>query len=65
MAHCCDGQVTGRILLHPMAPLGSARFWTISARERAPSIYNRGYSATREQAMTDFKKRWMQGTVKH
>ena len=61
----CDGQVIGRILLHLMAPPGQRWYWAISAREQAPSIYNRGYSATREQAMTDFKTRWMQGTVKH
>jgi hypothetical protein len=30
--------------------------WTITAREQPPSIHNRGYSATREQAMVDFKR---------
>jgi hypothetical protein len=33
-------------------------FWTITAREIPPSVHNRGYSATREQAMADFKMRW-------
>jgi len=33
-------------------------FWTITAREIPPSVHNRGYSATREQAMADFKTRW-------
>ena len=32
--------------------------WTILARERAPSIYDHGYSASREDAMSDFKSRW-------
>jgi hypothetical protein len=27
-------------------------------RERAPSIYDHGYSAGREDAMSDFKSRW-------
>jgi hypothetical protein len=26
--------------------------------EKPPSVYNKGYSATREQAMADFKARW-------
>jgi hypothetical protein len=43
--------VVGRIMLD--------RFWTITAREIPPSVYNRGYSATREQAMADFKARWL------
>jgi hypothetical protein len=34
-------------------------FWTITAMERPPSVYNKGYSATREQAMVDFKARWL------
>src|SRR5262245_4200208 len=33
-------------------------FWTITAREIPPSVDSRGYSATREQAMADFKARW-------
>jgi hypothetical protein len=28
------------------------------AREIPPPVHNRGYSATREQAMADFKARW-------
>jgi len=30
-------------------------FWTITAGEMPPSVHNHGYSATREQAMKDFK----------
>ena len=49
------GKVVGRIMLHPQAPKDQPWFWTITAREIPPSVYNRGYSATREQAMADFK----------
>jgi hypothetical protein len=34
--------------------------WTITAQEYPPTIHNRGYSATREQAMADFKAQWLQ-----
>jgi hypothetical protein len=51
-------KVVGRIMLHPQAPEDQPWFWTITAREIPPSVYNHGYSATREQAMADFKKQW-------
>jgi hypothetical protein len=50
--------VVGRIMLHPQAPKDHPWFWTITAREIPPSVHNRGCSATREQAMADFKKQW-------
>jgi hypothetical protein len=31
---------------------------TITGREQPPSVYNRGYAASREQAMRYFKARW-------
>ncbi len=34
-------------------------FWTITAREHPPSIHSRGYSGTREEAMTEFKAQWL------
>jgi len=51
--------VVGRITLRPQAPKDKPWFWTITARQIPPSVHNRGYSTTREQAMTDFKARWL------
>jgi hypothetical protein len=53
-----SGPVVGRIMLHPQAPKDQPWFWTITAREAKPSVYNSGYSGRREQAMADFKARW-------
>ncbi|MGA7664528.1 MAG: hypothetical protein WBW13_06715, partial [Pseudolabrys sp.] len=33
--------------------------WTITAREQPRSVYNRGYAASREQAMRYFKARYI------
>jgi hypothetical protein len=51
--------VVGRITLHPQAPNEKPWFWTITARQIPPSVHNSGYSTTREQAITDFKTRWL------
>jgi hypothetical protein len=56
--------VVGRITLHPQAPKDKPWFWTITARQIPPSVHNRGYSTTREEAMTDFKTRWLAGEQK-
>ena len=51
----------GRIFLSPHSPPDRNWMWTITAREYPPTIHSRGYSATREQAMADFKTRWLNG----
>jgi hypothetical protein len=54
-----SGPVVGRIMRHPQAPDGQPRFWTITAPEQPPSVYNRGYAASRDQAMRYFKARYV------
>jgi hypothetical protein len=48
-----SGPVVGRIMRHPQAP---PWFWTITARGQTPSVYNRGYAASRGQAMRHFRR---------
>ena len=48
---CC----IGRVFVLAQAPQGRPRFWTITARAYPPTAHDRGYSATREQPMVDFK----------
>ena len=47
----------GRIMLHPQAPQNQPWFWTITARF-PQSTHDRGYAASREQAMAEFKEAW-------
>ena len=54
-----SGGVVGRIFRQPRAPMEQPWFWTITAREQPPSVYNRGYAANREQAMRYFKARYL------
>ena len=54
-----SGGVVGRIMRHPQAPEDQPWFWTITAPEQPPSVYNRGYAASREQAMRYFKARYL------
>ena len=54
-----SGRVVGRIFRQPRAPKEQPWFWAITAREKSPSDHNRGYAASREQAMRDFKARYV------
>src|SRR5215510_926967 len=54
-----SGPVVGRIMRHPQASERQPWFWTITAREQPSSVYNRGYAASREQAMRYFKARYV------
>ncbi|HVR59323.1 MAG TPA: hypothetical protein VMT72_21130 [Pseudolabrys sp.] len=49
----------GRIFLSPASPPDRNWMWTITAREHPPTIHIRDYSATREQAMKDFRTQWL------
>jgi hypothetical protein len=53
------GRVIGRILRPPEAPENEPWFWTITDPEKMGSVHNSGYSETREQAIADFKTRWL------
>lgn len=53
------GRVVGRIVRHPQARKGHEWLWMISAREIKPSTANRGYAATRDKAMAEFKAWWL------
>ena len=52
---CESDRCIGRIFLPPQSPPDRSWMWTITTRDYPRTIHSRGYSATREQAMTDFK----------
>jgi hypothetical protein len=55
-----DGdRIIGRIFLSPQSPPDRNWMWTITARDYPRSIHSRGYCATREEAMKDFKTQWL------
>ena len=53
------GRVIGRIFMPLRTTDDKPWFWMITAGEKATSIGSRGCSATCEQAIADFKARWL------
>ena len=50
-----DGdRVIGRIVRHPQAPNEAPWFWAITAESRKPSLTDRGYAASCEDAIAQF-----------
>jgi hypothetical protein len=54
-----DRKTVGRILWTHAASKETPWFWTITAQVPQQYPHDRGYAASREQAMTDFKARWL------
>ena len=55
-----DGEdCVGHIMRTPKSPPGKPWFWTIFVSDRYSGIVDRGYAATREQAMADFEALWL------
>jgi hypothetical protein len=52
-----NAKVVGHIFRAPVASPGRSWFWTIPARV-PQSTHDRGYAASREQAMADFNARY-------
>ena len=53
-----DGAVVGRIFKANAAPVGSPWMWTLIFPHHEGRSPTYGYEATREAAMTAFKKSW-------
>jgi hypothetical protein len=52
-----NAKVVGRIFRAPVEPPGRSWFWTSTVRlPQYPTV--RGYAATREEAMEEFKRAW-------
>src|SRR5262249_17399053 len=53
-----DGAVVGRIMKVHAAPVGSPWMWTLAFGHREDLTPTHGYAATREDAMSAFRKSW-------
>ena len=55
-----DGdRVIGRIVRHPQAPTEAPWFWAITAEGYKTSLADRGYAASREDAVVQLKAQWL------
>jgi hypothetical protein len=51
-------RVVGRIMLHPQGPQDRPWLWTITARGRKSSLADRGYAASLDTAIAEFRAQW-------
>jgi len=56
---CESNRCIGRIFLSPQSPPDRNWMWTITAMDYPRTIHSRGYCATREEAMKNFKTQWL------
>jgi hypothetical protein len=54
-----DEDCVGHIMRTQKSPPGKPWFWTIFASDSPNDTVDRGYAATREQAMADFEAQWL------
>lgn len=55
-----DGEdCVGHIMCTHKSPPGKPWFWTIFVSDSPNNTVDRGYAATREQAMADFEAQWL------
>jgi hypothetical protein len=59
-----DGdRIIGRIVRHPQAPREAPWFWAITAESHRVSLADRGYAASREDAVVQFTAQWLRDDV--
>ncbi len=50
-----NGQVVGRIMLHPQAPKAQPWMWTITACDMPPSTHNHGYAGSLDDCQSEIQ----------